>query len=190
MENAVTAPGALPMSTTPAFDRGVPTPSRFWDRRAADYAKKPVADEQAYEQTLHRVRAHLAPARECARNRLRDRYDRIEARCERARNPRHGLFGGNDRDWHGEGSHRRRHQRAFPALHARRSGARCGVVRRGPGDERVAPARRYPGAPRAHSRAPPSGRALRLEDALPRRPRVSDARRRSRCCERWALPRT
>jgi 2-polyprenyl-3-methyl-5-hydroxy-6-metoxy-1,4-benzoquinol methylase len=59
MENAMTAPPALTMSTPSAFERGVPTPSRFWDRRAAGYAKKPVADEQAYEQTLQRVRAHL-----------------------------------------------------------------------------------------------------------------------------------
>ncbi|HVR20109.1 MAG TPA: class I SAM-dependent methyltransferase [Polyangiaceae bacterium] len=59
MENAMTALSASPMSTSSAFDRGVPTPSRFWDRRAVDYAKKPVADERAYEQTLERVRAHL-----------------------------------------------------------------------------------------------------------------------------------
>lgn len=37
-----------------------PIASRFWDRRAAAYAKKPVPDEAAYEQTLERVRAHLA----------------------------------------------------------------------------------------------------------------------------------
>ena len=37
------------------------TPSRFWDRRAVAYAKKPVADEDAYERTLERVRAHLTP---------------------------------------------------------------------------------------------------------------------------------
>jgi len=34
-------------------------PSRFWDRRAAAYARKPVPDEDAYERTLARVRAHL-----------------------------------------------------------------------------------------------------------------------------------
>jgi 2-polyprenyl-3-methyl-5-hydroxy-6-metoxy-1,4-benzoquinol methylase len=59
MENAMTAPSVVPMSRKPAFDSGVPTPSRFWDRRAADYARKPVPDERAYEQTLERVRAHL-----------------------------------------------------------------------------------------------------------------------------------
>lgn len=37
------------------------TPSRFWDRRAAEYAKKPVPDERAYAQTLERVRAYLTP---------------------------------------------------------------------------------------------------------------------------------
>lgn len=39
-----------------------PTPSRFWDRRADAYAKKPVPDEAAYAATLERVRAHLLPA--------------------------------------------------------------------------------------------------------------------------------
>ena len=39
----------------------LPTPSRFWDRRAAEYAKKPVPDADAYERTLDRVRAHLTP---------------------------------------------------------------------------------------------------------------------------------
>ncbi len=34
---------------------------RFWDRIAADYAKKPVPDEAAYERTLERVRSHLTP---------------------------------------------------------------------------------------------------------------------------------
>ena len=33
----------------------------FWDRLAASYAKKPVADPDAYERTLDRVRAHLTP---------------------------------------------------------------------------------------------------------------------------------
>jgi SAM-dependent methyltransferase len=33
----------------------------FWDRLAASYAKKPVADPDAYERTLERVRAHLTP---------------------------------------------------------------------------------------------------------------------------------
>ncbi|MGC4087220.1 MAG: class I SAM-dependent methyltransferase [Polyangiaceae bacterium] len=41
--------------------RAPATPSRFWDARAAKYAKKPVADEVAYRRTLERVRAHLAP---------------------------------------------------------------------------------------------------------------------------------
>ena len=38
-----------------------PTASRFWDRLAAGYEKKPVPDEAAYEKTLERVRAHLTP---------------------------------------------------------------------------------------------------------------------------------
>lgn len=48
-------------STVEAFDSDVPTPSRFWDQRAAKYEKKPVPDEDAYERTLERVRAHLTP---------------------------------------------------------------------------------------------------------------------------------
>ena len=39
-----------------------PTPPRFWDRRAAAYAKQPIRDEAAYAQTLDRVRAHLTPS--------------------------------------------------------------------------------------------------------------------------------
>lgn len=35
--------------------------SRFWDRRAAAYSRKPVPDARAYEQTLARVRAQLTP---------------------------------------------------------------------------------------------------------------------------------
>lgn len=34
--------------------------SEFWNRAAAGYAKKPIADENAYAQTLERVRAHLS----------------------------------------------------------------------------------------------------------------------------------
>jgi 2-polyprenyl-3-methyl-5-hydroxy-6-metoxy-1,4-benzoquinol methylase len=49
---------ALASASSPA-DGTAPTPSRFWDRRARDYAKKPVRDEAAYERTLERVRAHL-----------------------------------------------------------------------------------------------------------------------------------
>lgn len=37
---------------------------RFWDRIAPRYAKRPVADEVAYQQTLDRVRAHLRPTDE------------------------------------------------------------------------------------------------------------------------------
>jgi len=55
----MSAPVAL---TSPvAGDSAAPTPSRFWDRRAARYAKKPVPDEAAYERTLERVRAYLRP---------------------------------------------------------------------------------------------------------------------------------
>lgn len=32
----------------------------FWDKTAAKYAKSPVKDADSYEQTLERVRAHLA----------------------------------------------------------------------------------------------------------------------------------
>jgi SAM-dependent methyltransferase len=38
---------------------GAPTPSRFWDHQAERYAKQPIPDEEAYERTLERVRAHL-----------------------------------------------------------------------------------------------------------------------------------
>ncbi|MEQ9258802.1 MAG: class I SAM-dependent methyltransferase [Roseovarius sp.] len=34
----------------------------FWDKVAARYAKSPVADPEAYEITLDRVRAHLSPS--------------------------------------------------------------------------------------------------------------------------------
>lgn len=34
--------------------------SEFWDRSAAGYAKKPINDEEAYAQTLERVRARLS----------------------------------------------------------------------------------------------------------------------------------
>ncbi|HEY3493642.1 MAG TPA: class I SAM-dependent methyltransferase [Polyangiaceae bacterium] len=47
----------MAQARTPA----VPTPSRFWDRRAAEYARKPVPDPAAYARTLERVRAHLQP---------------------------------------------------------------------------------------------------------------------------------
>lgn len=52
---------AAPKSTDDAFDAHLPTPSRFWDCRAAAYAKKPVPDAEAYERTLERVRAYLTP---------------------------------------------------------------------------------------------------------------------------------
>jgi 2-polyprenyl-3-methyl-5-hydroxy-6-metoxy-1,4-benzoquinol methylase len=59
-----------PMSAAPLAPKSIPepcvdpapTPSRFWDRRAAGYAKKPVPDEDAYARTLDRVRAYLAPS--------------------------------------------------------------------------------------------------------------------------------
>ncbi|MEM7732231.1 MAG: class I SAM-dependent methyltransferase [Pseudomonadota bacterium] len=35
---------------------------KFWDKVAAKYAKTPIKDEDAYEQTLTRVRAHLNPS--------------------------------------------------------------------------------------------------------------------------------
>ena len=38
-----------------------PQGARFWDRAAAKYAAKPVADQQAYEETLARTRAYLRP---------------------------------------------------------------------------------------------------------------------------------
>jgi 2-polyprenyl-3-methyl-5-hydroxy-6-metoxy-1,4-benzoquinol methylase len=52
---------AISPATDDAIERGAPTVSRFWDRLATGYAKKPVPDEAAYEKTLERVRAHLAP---------------------------------------------------------------------------------------------------------------------------------
>ncbi len=33
----------------------------FWNRQAARYSKKPIADEEAYAETLRRVRTHLKP---------------------------------------------------------------------------------------------------------------------------------
>jgi 2-polyprenyl-3-methyl-5-hydroxy-6-metoxy-1,4-benzoquinol methylase len=51
----------VPKSTVVSRTAALPTPSRFWDRRAASYAKKPVPDEAAYERTLERVRARLTP---------------------------------------------------------------------------------------------------------------------------------
>ena len=42
--------------------KSLATSSRFWDRRAASYAKKPVPDEDAYARTLERVRAYLSPS--------------------------------------------------------------------------------------------------------------------------------
>jgi 2-polyprenyl-3-methyl-5-hydroxy-6-metoxy-1,4-benzoquinol methylase len=61
MENAMDVPVGAPKSITTGQERDVPTPSRYWDRLAAGYARKPVPDEEAYERTLERVRAHLAP---------------------------------------------------------------------------------------------------------------------------------
>jgi len=60
MEMPMSAP--LPQKSSREAESGVPcTPSRFWDRRAAGYAKKAVPDEDAYRRTLERVRAHLTP---------------------------------------------------------------------------------------------------------------------------------
>ncbi len=42
------------------------TDPRFWDRIAPKYAAKPVRDEAAYDATLERVRAHLAPEHRAA----------------------------------------------------------------------------------------------------------------------------
>lgn len=39
---------------------GAPT-SRFWDRTAARYARRPVGDEAAYETKLEKTRVHLRP---------------------------------------------------------------------------------------------------------------------------------
>ena len=39
-------------------------PGSFWERRAAWYARRPVADEGAWRTTLARTRAHLAPGME------------------------------------------------------------------------------------------------------------------------------
>ena len=40
---------------------GLEREAAFWDRAAEKYAARPVADEEAYAQTLQRVRAHLKP---------------------------------------------------------------------------------------------------------------------------------
>lgn len=42
--------------------RVIPADAEFWNRSAAGYAKKRVADEQAYQKTLERVRRHLCPS--------------------------------------------------------------------------------------------------------------------------------
>ncbi len=39
----------------------MPTDAEFWDRSAARYARRPVADEIAYRRTLERVRSYLRP---------------------------------------------------------------------------------------------------------------------------------
>lgn len=38
--------------------------ARFWDKMAKGYAKRPVADQAAYEEKLKRTRAHFSPASE------------------------------------------------------------------------------------------------------------------------------
>lgn len=50
-------PEMSPALTSAVNPRG--TEAKFWDRMAARYAKRPVADEAAYQQTLERVRAHV-----------------------------------------------------------------------------------------------------------------------------------
>jgi cyclopropane fatty-acyl-phospholipid synthase-like methyltransferase len=39
----------------------MPTASRFWDRIADRYARKPVPDEAVYQKKLQLTRAHLRP---------------------------------------------------------------------------------------------------------------------------------
>src|SRR5690606_3061107 len=48
------------MSLSTKISSSTKTSSEFWNRSAAGYAKKPIADEEAYTQTLDRVRAHLS----------------------------------------------------------------------------------------------------------------------------------
>jgi 2-polyprenyl-3-methyl-5-hydroxy-6-metoxy-1,4-benzoquinol methylase len=60
MEDRMSPPLVSGQSNAPQIARGHrATPPRFWDRRAASYAAKPVPDEEAYRLTLDRVRAHL-----------------------------------------------------------------------------------------------------------------------------------
>ena len=42
----------------------MPAPSRFWDRHAEGYAKRPVADEAAYQKKLQVTRDYLRPEME------------------------------------------------------------------------------------------------------------------------------
>lgn len=55
------APLMSARSTLGGLEPGARSSARFWDRRAKSYAKRPIADEAAYERTLERVRAYLTP---------------------------------------------------------------------------------------------------------------------------------
>ncbi len=54
--------GALtPTAGTQPTDMTMPEPSKFWDRIAERYAKRPVADDAAYQKKLQVTRAYLRP---------------------------------------------------------------------------------------------------------------------------------
>jgi SAM-dependent methyltransferase len=62
MEGGMSSPLVSHHSSAPQIAHGRRgTPPRFWDRRSASYAAKPVPDEEAYRLTLDRVRVHLTP---------------------------------------------------------------------------------------------------------------------------------
>ena len=50
------------LSTSPSIGAKSATERSFWDRLAADYYAKPIANPEAYEQTLEHARAHLRPS--------------------------------------------------------------------------------------------------------------------------------
>ena len=50
------------LSTPPSIGAKTATARSFWDRLAADYYAKPIANPEAYEQTLDQARTHLQPS--------------------------------------------------------------------------------------------------------------------------------
>lgn len=60
-QNSTDPMSTAPAASSPPISPPPPTSPQFWNRRARNYAKKPVPDEAAYAQTLERIRAHLSP---------------------------------------------------------------------------------------------------------------------------------